>query len=544
MKLKTYLLSSLAKVFLDEEPINCLQIDKMTAFKNERASFQIAFSSDEFCGGITFLASKSVKVYRVKNVPSIKPVSENIDDYYLRTTPGLYPDILEPYKGEELRLSPNVWHSFWIESDTLKAGENEILLTFLNSDNESISENKFTFDIIDADLPAQELIYTNWFHTDCLSTYYNVPVFSDKYWQITDAFAKTAYEHGMNMILTPLFTPPLDTKVGTERPTVQLVGVKVTENGYEFDFSKLKRWLDMCKKIGIKYFEMSHLFTQWGALHAPKVMAEVDSKEKRIFGWETDSTSKEYTEFITALCQSITPFLEKEGVADNCFFHVSDEPGEKDIEVYGKLSSLMHKLFGKRFRIIDALSDFEFYKKGYVTLPIPSEADIENFHGNVPHLWTYYCCGPTDRYYSNRFMAMPLQRTRIIGMQMYKYGVEGFLHWGYNFYYTQLSVRSVDPFAETDADSAFSSGDAFVVYPSSDYTAYASIRIKAFNEALQDMRALKMLEMKIGKEKVLEIIEDNEGEKYEMSFTNYVRSEEWHIKKREEINRKIKEMLK
>ena len=34
---------------------------------------------------------------------------------------------------------------------------------------------------------------------------------------------------------------------------------------YRFDFSELKRWIDLCKKCGIEYYEMSHLFSQWGA---------------------------------------------------------------------------------------------------------------------------------------------------------------------------------------------------------------------------------------------------------------------------------------
>ena len=127
---------------------------------------------------------------------------------------------------------------------------------------------------------------------------------------------------------------------------------------------------------------------------------------------------------------------------------------------------------------------------------------------------------------------------------MYKYNVKGFLHWGYNFYFTQLSVRPVDPFAETDADCAFSSGDAFVVYPAPDGSAWTSLRLKSLNEAFQDMRALQMLEKLAGKEKVLEILEENNGEKFNLSFTDYPRSEKWHLEKREEINNAIKEFIK
>lgn len=543
MALKTYILSSMAKVFLDEEPKNYTQIKAVSAFRNEKTAFQLALADDEGTGDIFFEISEDLSVYRVLSVPSVKAVDGNGDNYYLRKTPGLYPDVLRPYNGEGFRVPKNTWMSFYIEGENLDAGKHEIEIRVKNDQGDLLCSESITIDVIDALLPEQSLIHTNWFHSDSLATYYNVPVFSDEFWRIVESFIKTAAEHSINFILTPLFTPPLDTKIGTERLTVQLVGVRKTDNGYEFDFSNLKKWLDICRKNGIRYFEMSHLFTQWGALHAPKVMAEVDGKTKRIFGWETDSTGEEYREFLTALAPELTQFLENEEVADNCYFHVSDEPGEKDLEVYGKLSSLMHELFGKRFEIIDALSEFEFYEKGYVSLPIPSEAKIEDFAGKVPELWTYYCCGPTDNFYSNRFMSMPLQRTRIIGMQMYKYGIRGFLHWGYNFYFTQLSVRPVDPFAETDADCAFSSGDAFVVYPAPDGTAWPSIRLKAMNEAVQDMRALQLLESLAGKEKALEILEDNYGERFNLTFTDYPRSEKWHFEKREEINKAIRELI-
>ena len=59
----------------------------------------------------------------------------------------------------------------------------------------------------------------------------------------------------------------------------------------------MKRWIDLCKSCGIEYFEMSHLFSQWGARYAPKVMAMVDGKEERIFGWHTPAVG-EYTVFL------------------------------------------------------------------------------------------------------------------------------------------------------------------------------------------------------------------------------------------------------
>ena len=155
-------------------------------------------------------------------------------------------------------------------------------------------------DIINAELPAQSLVFTQWFHCDCIASYFNVPMFSEEHWGYIERFVKCAAKNGINMILTPVFTPPLDTAIGAERPTAQLVAVRKTGESYSFDFSALNRWVDMCRKNGIEYFEISHLFTQWGAKCTPKIMAEVDGEEKRIFGWDVSSTSEEYKAFLQA----------------------------------------------------------------------------------------------------------------------------------------------------------------------------------------------------------------------------------------------------
>ena len=82
----------------------------------------------------------------------------------------------------------------------------------------------------------------------------------------------------MNMILTPVLTPPLDTEVGGERTTVQLADIEKTDGGYVIDLSRLERFIDICLANGIKYFEINHFFTQWGAEHAPKIVATVDGE--------------------------------------------------------------------------------------------------------------------------------------------------------------------------------------------------------------------------------------------------------------------------
>ena len=193
----------------------------------------------------------------------------------------------------------------------------------------------------------------------------------------------------------------------------------------------------------------------------------------------------------------------------------------------------MKELFG-HYKIIDALSSFVFYQTGLIKTPVPCLDHIERFAGKVPELWTYYCCGPYKEYMPNRFIAMPSLRNRVLGFVMYHYDVKGFLQWGLNFYNTQYSKEHINPFEVTDAGGKFPAGDSFVLYPAEDGTAYASLRFKVFYDAIQDYEALRLLEKKIGREKVLEIL--NEGLETTIDNKNYPHTEKWLIEKRRQIN--------
>ena len=65
-----------------------------------------------------------------------------------------------------------------------------------------------------------------------------------------------------------------------------------------------------------------------------------------------------------------------------------------------------------------------------------------------------------------------------------RYQLDGFLHWGYNFYHSQFSTRSIDPYLCTDADGAFPSGDPFLVYPGRDGIPEESQRMMLIDEAM------------------------------------------------------------
>lgn len=530
------LISSLEKVY-DSDSIPATALSSFSMLKNEKKSFQVAVDCESDCEAELKINSdfSNIKAYSVEHIKSDYPMDRKTgDDYYRYSESGYYPDLLLPTENTvRLRKGINV---FWFEVDGNDSTVGTHRVTV------SIGEKAVSVDaeIIGAELDFKDFVYTTWFHTDCLMSYYKFDVFSDEYWRVTENYLKTAADYGMTCVLTPIFTPPLDTEVGKERPTVQLVDITFENGKYTFGFDKLTQWVAMSERCGIKYFEFSHFYTQWGARHAPKIMATVDGQYKRIFGWETKASSREYKSFLTEFSKALKKYLEERNLRDRVFIHVSDEPSLGCILPYGKAAKHIKKIF-KGYKVMDALSDYHFYKLGIVANPIPSTTHIDKFLGNVDNLWTYYCSGQNYKYVSNRFFCNSSLRNRVLGYQLFKYDIKGFLQWGYNFYYTQLSKAVIDPYKESDAGGKFPSGDAYVVYPSEDGTAHHSIRFKVFFDALQDMAALNTLANLSDKKTCLDIIE--EGGKHNLTFGSYPHEDEWLLSTREKVNMAIKERI-
>ena len=550
-----YQLSSLEKVFLQyDKPEK--ELEKISALANERFSYQIAYTyvpdePDPSIGCDLKITLDSplkdfITLRTVENIPAeyvCHPWWKENDDNFLKTEGGLFPDLLKPLTNDYVEAGQQIMKSLWVTVEPdgkFPAGEYPISITFEAEKGGYSYTKTMMVEIIGACLPEQTMKFTQWFHTDCIASVYNVEIFSEKHWALIENFMKTATRNGINMILTPIFTPPLDTAVGAERPTVQLVGVVKDGEKYTFDFSLLKRWIETAHRSGIKYFEMAHLFSQWGVVATPKVVAEIGGEIKRIFGWDTPATCDAYKNFMDQFLPALVSFLKAEGVAENTVFHISDEPhGEEQRQNYINAKKMIrHHLEG--FTIMDALNDVEFYKTGAVECPVPTTDGVERFlEVEVPERWVYYCCG-TNIGLSNRLFAMPSWRNRVIGAQFYKYDLEGFLQWGYNFYYSHHSREVINPFLTTDAKCAFSAGDAFSVYPGPD-GAWESLRIVVFHDALQDVRAMKLLESYIGKDAVVAIIDEVYGT--DVNFRTCPKSGDPILALRERVNAEIKKHI-
>lgn len=524
--------SSLDKVFSHTGPTLIQNGGSM--LRNERFNFQLSIYNDGcFVNGVSLkvqgLPESAVTVREVREIAGQCDYYPTCDDYYIFTDDKqrVFPELLQPFNADNFFLRGWQWTTLWITvymPEGLPAGKHNVGFALTLSDG-TTSTAEYLLDVIDARLKKSNLIYTNWMHYDSIAEYYNVEPFSDRFYALFGTFLDTAVLHGMNMLYTPLFTPPLDTAVGGERLTVQLVGVTLKKGVYSFEFSKLDRFIDFALSRGVAYFEFSHLTTQWGAKACPKIMADTDDGRKRIFGWDTPSLGAEYKAFLSAFLPALDMFLREKGVTEKCVFHISDEPSADQREDFGKVFDFIRPLIAD-YKIMDATSDLDNDMTDYPVISI--QHAVKNMN---PKNWVYYCCSAYSGYFSNRFFNMPSQRNRIIGMQLYLNDIKGFLQWGFNFYRSQLSLRRIDPFSETDGGGSFPSGDSFIVYPGFD-GAWDSLRLEVFYDGLQDRMALKLLEEKVGRPEVVRLLKAEGLDGYGV----YPRSAQWHTNFRNKIN--------
>lgn len=564
----TWITHSQKRIFSDALPQESITV--LSALKNEPISFGVAFRSfyqksatekipdlpisiSVECDGI------EASVYKLGYIPfSAKDCEDGAESN------GICPDILLPRINNPKILSGDI-HLPYYEKDqkhllNVSCISTGAVLVTLNESGKSvcakdhtvtvtvtclttntvIRRHTITLHIIEGELPKSDLIYTNWFHYDCISDLHKLPLYSDEYFEILAKYIKNAVKYGMNTLLTPCFTPALDTPVGFERRNVQLVKITRENGSYQFDFSLLERFVKLALDCGITYIEHCHLFSQWGALSAVNIYAEENGKTTRIFSWDDPADGEAYTAFLNAYLPAFLDFAKKMGIFDRLMFHISDEPKASQATDYSRALAVVKEYVAGHV-VGDALSDYELYRQGIVDTPVVSTLFADDFFGKCDNMMLYYTGGKPEWGLSNRTIPSSPQKTRALGVQLYKYRSKGFLHWGYNYYYGRMCHGVFDP-AQDPCGYRNMPGVSYLVYPMFDNSVSGSLREIQMRDAMNDYSALKQLENLIGREETLRICD----EFFDTPITTMTlpKSGDEMQAFRELINQKIEENLK
>ena len=175
--------TSLEKIFDDAGSPVFPVIERDVAAKGEVYSFQIVLTGEPGWYRVVLDGALNARIRTVDSVP-VRLAADNEEPYFLRTAPGLYPDLLNRLEdGDSFRILPRQPRVLWVTvpvPEDCVPGEYELGFSFFSRQGEELCARcAFTLQTVDVTLPPQELIRYEWFHSDCLAAYYGVESWSE-----------------------------------------------------------------------------------------------------------------------------------------------------------------------------------------------------------------------------------------------------------------------------------------------------------------------------------------------------------------------------
>ncbi|MDR3093788.1 MAG: DUF4091 domain-containing protein [Bacteroidales bacterium] len=353
----------------------------------------------------------------------------------------------------------------------------------------SISKN-YSIKVYPVTIEETSLWVTNWFTLDADRLKWmndGVPFepFSDKYWRCVDKLAKKMAEYRQNIALIS----PLD-----------LSEFKFENNKWTIDFSNFDKTVELFIREGvIGKIEGGHIGTReshWTSQFVVFVPNEKKDPQNKFdkLPISAPRAKRFYTDFFDGLMNH----LKEKGWDKIYVQHIADEPIEENVETYTEISRFV-KQAAPELLIIEAchsknldniidiwVPQLDFMNKDY------SFYNEQNKNGK--EAWFYTCLAPKGEY-ANRFIELPLLKTRFVHWLNFKYKIPGYLHWGLNYWTANGNPLDEQTSINHEGGNILPGGDSWIIYPK-DGNLLSSIRFDAMRDGIVDYELFKMLEKK------------------------------------------------
>ena len=525
-----WLASSLTRVF-PQTPSQAAVPLNLLAARNSRIAFQACFrnnSSKVKKIECTVEGARDIKpVIRLVGLvpmPQFTPITDLEELDGVGHYPGLAPDPLMP--ETTVTAAPFSSRSFWITLNVpagMKPGKYKLKVNItwenvyfgIERGKKGKIELPLELDVAQMVVkPRENFNVIHWVRHEATWNYYNTDMFDERWWELTRAQYVDLLDHGTNVASVPVL---FIIKPVSKRPCQLLIVNEPSPGKYEFDWSRVDRFVKMCKEIGFKKFEWSHLWVYWGVKNPTRIYKKVNNEYVLLWPPDISVFSDTFVNFLKQFLPQFHKFLQKHDVLKDSYFHLSDEPAAADLENYRRAQKILNALAPWMHPIMDALSNINYGRQGLVDIPVPQLPGAKAYYDEkIPH-WVYFCTSPKGDYL-NRFFDTPLPKLRMAGFLFYHLKADGFLHWGYNYWNKLESEQAVDPFTRADAGvyPEIPYGDPFVVYPGPDGP-ISSIRWEVFAEALQDFAILQTAGIDKDDKRFAEL----------RTYADYPKSENW-----------------
>lgn len=320
----------------------------------------------------------------------------------------------------------------------------------------------------------RHLMVTEWFSTSQFTQHHGIESLeSERFFPMLRQYAQNMAEHRQNVF----------------RVSLNLVrATRAADGKLRFDFSEFDRWAQIFWDTG----RMSLLETGFVAQHGEGGWS---SREIRLssFSVKAEATGKSERmsgeEYLPQFLPAFVEHLRQKQWLDKTIFHICDEPADHNVMVWREASDFVHR-HAPELRRVDAIETPHCLGRLEIWVPkldhlATWQAAYEEAQRQGNELWLYTVGIFQGGSLPNKTVDVPLIDSRLLHWMNYRYGLKGYLHWGFNAW-------TKDPLNAPGEHR----GDGWHVYPKQDGL-LDSLRWEQMRNGIQDYECLWLLENKI-----------------------------------------------
>lgn len=487
--LEVFATSDAVRVF--EDGIGCPEerLAEMRVFglRNEVVSAQCVLQAHEALRDVTVsvgplkpadsaaaIPAKNVRwnfvdsIFIEKNTPKV-----NKRDL-LRSAPARFPDCL----GEARQCSlakDGLKAVYWTIAIPREAAPGEYRASVTVSCGPTRVSLPLVLTVYPLTLPDERhLMVTEWYSTSQFKPHHGIDAAdSERFFSMLRLYAQNMAAHRQNVFQVSL---------GLVRAT------RAADGKLRFDFSDFDRWAQVFWDTG----RMTLLETGFVARHGEGGWS---SREIRLssFSVKAEGTGKSEKlsgeEYLPQFLPALVAHLRQQKWLDKTIFHICDEPAAHNIMLWREAADFVHR-HAPELRRADAIETPHCLGRLEVWVPkldhlATWQSAYEDAQRQGNELWLYAVGIFQGGSLPNKTVDVPLIDSRLLHWLNYRYGLKGYLHWGFNAW-------TKDPWNAPGEHR----GDGWHVYPKKDGL-LDSLRWEQMRNGIQDYECLWLLENKI-----------------------------------------------
>lgn len=480
--------SDAVRVFEDvaEGPEKQFAEIRVFGLRNEIVSAQCVVRARESLNEVTVSVSPLKKVDSAATIPAENVRWNFVESIFIekntpkvrksdlvRLAPARFPDCLGDARhcslGKDARKAV-----YWTIAIPQDAGPGEYRARVTVACGTARASLPLVLSVYPLTLPDQRhLMVTEWFSTNQFKQHHGIDSAKpEQFFRMLRVYAKNMAEHRQNVF-----------PVGSN--LVQ--ATRATDGTLRFDFSQFDRWAQIFWDTG----RMDLLETGFVAQHGEGGWS---SREIRLSSFHVKNVSTGKTEvvagdkFLPQFLPALVVHLRQKKWLDKTVFHICDEPADHNAMAWRECSDFVHRC-APELRRLDAIETPHCL--GCLEIWVPKLDHLATWHSAYEEaqrqgneLWFYTVGIFQGGSLPNKTVDVPLIESRLLHWLNYRYGLKGYLHWGFNAW-------TKDPWNAPGEHR----GDGWHVYPKKDGL-LDSLRWEQMRGGIQDYECLWLLEDK------------------------------------------------